>query len=285
MEFESDQGEIPLTRAVAGGTAKLWDIDRRRIWLLTVDGAPQSYVDLDDPEHLEFEYVRRIGHVLDAAAPPEVPLDVLHLGAGALTLPRYIAVKRVGSRQRVADPDAQLTAFIGEHLPMPGGTAIRVEATDGRTVLEATPRDDLDVLLVDVYSRSRVPAHLTTLSFAREADRALRNNGVYVANLSDAAPFHFLASQLATFSAVFPFLSIIVESGVMAGQRFGNIIMIASQQEQPLPELVRRCSADPIPADVEHGQALERLMGDASLVQDGEAVPSPAPPDGSFNFD
>lgn len=46
---------VPVLRAVDGGTARLLpDIDRERAWLLTVDGAPQSYVDLDDPTHLEF---------------------------------------------------------------------------------------------------------------------------------------------------------------------------------------------------------------------------------------
>lgn len=65
------------------GTAKLLpDVDRRRAWLLTVDGAPQSYVDLDAPLHLEFEYVRRLAFVLDEVAAPGQPLDVLHLGAG-----------------------------------------------------------------------------------------------------------------------------------------------------------------------------------------------------------
>src|SRR5262245_39942463 len=57
---------IPVARATDHGFAKLMpDVDRKRAWLLTVDGAPQSYVDLDEPTHLEFEYARRLGHVLD----------------------------------------------------------------------------------------------------------------------------------------------------------------------------------------------------------------------------
>ncbi|MGW3464173.1 spermidine synthase-like protein, partial [Streptomyces olivaceoviridis] len=57
---------IPVTRTTDHGTAKLMpDVDRERAWLLTVDGAPQSYVDLDEPEYLEFEYARRLGYVLD----------------------------------------------------------------------------------------------------------------------------------------------------------------------------------------------------------------------------
>jgi len=54
--------------------------------MLLIDGVPQSHVDLDDPAYLDFEYVRRLGHVIDAAAPAGQPLRVLHLGAGALTL-------------------------------------------------------------------------------------------------------------------------------------------------------------------------------------------------------
>jgi hypothetical protein len=40
---------------VASGVAELVaDADRPRAWTLLVDGIPQSHVDLDDPEYLEF---------------------------------------------------------------------------------------------------------------------------------------------------------------------------------------------------------------------------------------
>ena len=56
----------PGPTPVAGGTAELLaDADRDGSWMLLVDDTPQSHVDLEDPTHLEFEYVRRIGHVLD----------------------------------------------------------------------------------------------------------------------------------------------------------------------------------------------------------------------------
>ena len=44
------------------------DRDRRRAWTLLVDGAPQSHVDLDDPRHLEFGYMRQLGHLIDLMA-------------------------------------------------------------------------------------------------------------------------------------------------------------------------------------------------------------------------
>lgn len=283
---EEDPGHepIPVSRAVASGTAKLMpDIDRERAWLLTVDGAPQSYVDLDEPTYLEFEYARRVGHVLDTMASPGTPLDVLHLGGGALTLPRYVAATRPGSRQRVADPDAELNALVAEHLPLRPGTGIAVEAADGRALLERAESASADMVLSDVYGGSRVPPHLTTLPYAREAARVLRPGGLYVANLADAVPFRFLGSQLATFGEVFTYVSLIAEPSVLRGRRFGNIVLLASHGEQPLPELARLCAGDAFPGRVEHGQALDRLTRDAVPVDDGDAVPSPEPPDGAFS--
>lgn len=123
-----------MSRAVDHGTAKLMpDVDRERAWLLTVDGAPQSYVDLDEPTHLEFEYARRLGHVLDVAGEPGAPLDAVHLGGGAMTLPRYLAVTRPGSRQDVVEADAGLAALVAEVLPLPVGVvSLSIRWTRGR---------------------------------------------------------------------------------------------------------------------------------------------------------
>ena len=45
----------------SGAAELLRDADRASGWILLVDGTPQSYVDLDDPQYLDFEYVRRLG--------------------------------------------------------------------------------------------------------------------------------------------------------------------------------------------------------------------------------
>src|SRR5918912_1486840 len=135
----------PGPTPVLGGTAELLgDADREGSWVLLVDGTPQSHVDLDDPAHLEFEYVRRMGHVLDLAGEEGRPLDVVHLGGGALTLPRYVAVTRPGSRQRVVEIDERLTDLVRTHLPLPRGARIRVRADDARAGLAALHTDSAD---------------------------------------------------------------------------------------------------------------------------------------------
>ncbi|MEW2495399.1 fused MFS/spermidine synthase [Streptomyces nodosus] len=276
---------IPVSRTVDHGTAKLMpDVDRDRAWLLTVDGAPQSYVDLDAPTHLEFEYARRLGHVLDTAAEPGRPLDVLHLGGGALTLPRYAAATRPGSRQDVVEADRGLLDLVVDHLPLPADADVTLHPADARAWLEAAPPDSADVVIADVFGGSRVPAHLTTVVYARAAERVLRADGVYLANLADAAPFAFLRSQLATFATAFEELVLVAEPGVLRGRRFGNALLIASHRPFDIAALARRTAADVFPARVEHGPALRDFLGDARPVDDENAVPSPEPPDGAFTI-
>ncbi|MDX3853590.1 fused MFS/spermidine synthase [Streptomyces sp. AK02-01A] len=274
---------IPVIRAVDRGTAKLLpDVDRERAWLLTVDGAAQSYVDLDEPTHLEFEYVQRLAHVVDCAAAEGLPLSVLHLGGGAFTLPRYVAATRPGSAQQVVEADTGLLALVAERLPIPAGTGITVHGTDARRWLEAAPDRSADVLIADVFGGSRVPAHITSVEYARQAARVLRTGGVYAANLADGTPFDFLRSQLATFGAVFEELVLIAEPAMLRGRRFGNAVLVASHTAIDTGALARRAAADAFPARVEHGASLRRFTGNATVVRDAGAVPSPRPPDGAF---
>src|SRR4029078_8070657 len=96
---------------------------------------------------LEFEYVRRMGHVLDLAADPGAPIDAVHLGGGALTLPRYVPLPRRGSRQRVVEIDQPLTALVREHLPLPRGARIRVRNDDARTGLASLRNAAADIVV------------------------------------------------------------------------------------------------------------------------------------------
>ena len=274
----------PGPTAVTGGTAELLaDADRDGSWMLLVNGTPQSHVDLDDPTHLEFEYVRRIGHVLDLAAEPGAPLDVVHLGGGALTLPRYVAVTRPGSRQRVVEIDQPLPDLVREHLPLPRGARLRVRPDDARPGLTALHPTSADVVICDVFAGARTPAHLTSAEFVAETHRVLRPGGVYAANVADGPPLRFARAQVATLRSVFRHVCVLTEPGTLRGRRFGNLVAVASDAELPIGGFIRRCARDPMPSRVVHDEDLERFTGTARPVHDVDAVASPEPPEGVFS--
>jgi spermidine synthase len=274
----------PGPTAVAGGSAELLaDADRDGSWMLLVNDTPQSHVDLVDPTHLEFEYVRRIGHVLDLAAEPGAALDVVHLGGGALTLPRYVAVTRAGSRQRVVEFDQPLTDLVREHLPLPRGARIRVRADDARVGLAALHAASADVVVCDVFAGARTPGHLTSAEFAADVHRVLRPGGVYAANVADGPPLRFARGQVATLRSLFRRVCLLAEPGTLRGRRFGNLVAVASDDELPIDDYVRRCARDPMPARVVHGEDLVRFAGTALPVHDADAVASPEPPEGVFS--
>lgn len=274
----------PGPTAVDGGTAELLaDADRDGSWMLLVDGTPQSHVDLVEPAHLEFEYVRRMGHVLDLAGEEGAPLDVLHLGGGALTLPRYLAITRPGSPQRVVEIDQPLTDLVRAHLPLPRGARVRVRAADARDGLAATRRASMDAVVTDVFAGARTPAHLTTVEFVTDAHRVLRPGGVYLANVADGPALRFLRGQAATLRAVFGNVCLLAEPGTMRGRRFGNVVAVASDAPLPLADLTRRCARDPMPSRVVDGSDLDRFVGTTRPVHDAEAQASPEPPAGVFS--
>ncbi|GCB49114.1 spermidine synthase [Streptomyces sp. NL15-2K] len=272
-----------VVEAVDGGLAELIpDRDRARAWTLLVDGAPQSHVDLDDPAYLSFEYQRRLGHVIDLVAPPGRPVHAVHLGGGALTLARYVAATRPRSTQQVVERDAPLVQLVRRELPLAANTRIRVRSTDAREGLAKVPDGWADLVIADVFSGARTPAHLTSTEFLDEVRRALKPGGCYAANLADGPPLAHLRGQIATAAARFPELALLADPTVLRGKRFGNAILVACDHPLPLAELTRRAASDPHPGRVEHGKALTDFTGGAVPVTDAAAVASPAPPPSVF---
>jgi len=281
---------IPVDARTAFGEARLMpDTDFPRAYLLVVDGAPQSYVDLDDPGRLEFEYVRRLGHLADTAFPPGAPLSALHLGGGALTLPRYIAHTRPGSSQLAVEIDDALTALVREHLPWDKRWRLRVRAQDARLALASRPAASADLIVSDAFAGARTPRHLTSVEYVRLAAAALRPGGVYAANLADGRGgpgphLAFARAQAATLRAVFPHLVMIAEPSVLRGRRFGNLVLAAARVPLPAAALARRTAADPFPARVCADAEVEEWIAGAAPVTDATAADSPEPPPGAFEL-
>ncbi|WP_286795326.1 fused MFS/spermidine synthase [Microbacterium sp. UBA3394] len=247
---------------------------------LVVDGTPQSHVDLDDPTHLHFEYVARMAAVIDRLKLPGQPLTAVHLGAGAMTLPRYIHATRPGSRQQVVELEPELIALVRERLPLPRGASIRVRIGDARQALGRFPAGlvgQVDVLVADVYAGAQIPAHLTSVEFYTAAARLLGPDGVLLVNVADGAGLAFARRQVATVREVLANVIVLAEVQTLKGRRFGNLVVAASASPLPTAWLPRLMAAGPHPAKVAEGAEIEEFVRGAQPATDADAVPSPKP--------
>jgi spermidine synthase len=259
---------------VDAGTAELLqDADRESGWELAVEGVPQSYVDLADPTHLEFEYVRLVGDLLDLLAPDGDPLDTLHLGGGACTLARYVAATRPGSRQLVVEADAGVAELVRTQL---GTQGFRLRIGDARAELARLEAGSSDVVVGDVFGGAALPPHTSTVEHVQLVRRVLRPGGTYVLNVADGPPLAFSRRQVATLHEVFPHVVLLADPGVLRGRRFGNVVLAGSARPLPVDGLRRRAARAIGTARVVSEAAA--FAAGARPVTDANAGPAPLPP-------
>ena len=245
--------------------------------LLRLDGEDCSHVDLRDPTRIEFAYVRRIADLADLIAPPRAPLRALHLGGGGFTLPRYLAATRPGTRSEVAEIDPGLVELAREALGLGGDRALRVRVADARAVLARRPPGSADLVVLDAFHGTSVPAHLTTVECVAEAARALRPAGAFAANVIDQPPLAAARALTAAALAVFPHVAIAATRKTVRGRQGGNVAVLASPAPLPLRALAGRALAGPVPELVVAGAALVRWLGGAKPAHDPPpAAPGPA---------
>lgn len=180
----SDQSAWIVKDEVSGG------------WTLLIGGVEQSHVDLEDPTHIVHEYLRRMANVLDEAWPAGQPLRIAHLGAGALTLARYVQATRPGSAQVVIEIERELPTLVTTALPMPEGTVLEVVIGDAREELAAMEGRRFDAVVLDVFSGDKSPAHLATREFYLETLTHLEADGLLLVNVGDDAGQRFLTAQV-----------------------------------------------------------------------------------------
>ena len=88
-----------------------------------------------------------------------------------------------------------------EQLGLTETDGLRVEVADARVGLEQEPPEQRDLVVGDAFGGLSVPWQLTTVEAMGLVDRALTDDGVYVANLIDHPPLGFVRAELATLRA------------------------------------------------------------------------------------
>jgi spermidine synthase len=252
-----------IAEKVQFGAARLVPDPRRPGgWTLLLEEVQQSYVDVNDPTYLDFEYTRIIATIADSAAPSGQPLRVLHLGGGAFTLARYVAATRPSAQQVVVERDPRLVALVDRVLPLPADADIRVQIGDARQAVRGIADERFDLVIGDVYHAAQIPQSVCDSTFVAEVARILRPDGIYAVNVADVGPLSLSRSQAVTLRTSFTDLSMLVRPEVLRGRRFGNVVLAAAKRPGRLPmaRLEAAAARDRRPYKVISGMALETLV-------------------------
>ncbi|MBN1096166.1 fused MFS/spermidine synthase [Blastococcus sp. TML/C7B] len=239
--------------------------------VLLLDTLRHSYVDLADPTHLEFEYVRAIASVTDAAFPAGAAISALHVGGGGLTLPRYLAEVRPGTRSLVVEVDPGVVAIDREQLALETSDELQVRVADGRVGLADEPAGERDLVIGDAFGGLSVPWQLTTREALRLVDRALADDGVYAVNLIDNPPLGFVRAELATLREVFAHVVVLARVPILTGEDGGNVIAVASQRPLDTEAIAAAMIDNDLAWRLSSGADLDAFVGDAEVLTDDHA--------------
>jgi spermidine synthase len=238
--------------------------------LLVLDTLNHSYVDVDDPTHLEFRYAKVFADVIATLAPAG-PLDAVHVGGGGFTLPRYLGAVRPGSTNVVLEIDQGVVDLARDRLGLRTGPGLEVRVGDARLLLDALPRDHHDVVIGDAFGGTAVPWHLTTAEFVEAIRARLRPGGFYVLNLIDEPPVRFGRAEAATLRRVFAHAALVVPPTLAEGRTGGNFVLVGSDSEIDAGALRARIAARGGDEEVVVDDALAAFVDGAPVLTDDHA--------------
>jgi spermidine synthase len=200
---------------------------------LLLDDLHHSYVDLNDPTNLEYDYTRWIAKAINAMNAPKVPLEAVFIGGGGFTLPRWLNATRPGSHARVLEVDSELVDFDKEHLGLQTSPALRISIGDARIGMLDVATHSANVVVGDAFGNLSVPWHLATAEWTEEVKRVLKPNGLYALNVIDSGALELQRAEAATLLNAFADVRL-VTFGFEEHPYGGNAVLLAS--DRPIPE-------------------------------------------------
>jgi SAM-dependent methyltransferase len=257
-----------LPRVVAAEGDLVVERDERRPTgrLLLQGDMEASYVDLADPRHLEFDYMRRMRDVVELTGARRI----VHVGGAACALARALAAAPGGRglRQEVVEVDGVVLDLARRHLGLRRMPGVRVRRGDGRAVLAARPDASADALLVDAFVGARVPPHLVTAEALADVARVLAHDGVLAVNVVDVPPLADVRAIAAGLRGRFAVTAALGSGPVLRARRGGNVVLLAGRGGLPLERLRSLAAADPEPAILLGPAEVERLAAGAAPWRD-----------------
>lgn len=208
---------------------------------LHFDNSYQSAMDLREPLKMVFDYTTYLH--LGVVVRPK-PERVLFIGLGGGSAPKkflhdYPSIKTID----VVEIDPEVAKVAYRFFGLPVDPRLTVFVRDGRLLISekakeiaAGKTEPYDMVIIDAYSESTIPYHLTTVEFLDATRSILAPDGVVVSNIIGALSgpeSRLLYSMTRTFKNVFPH-AYLFPVGLWPGGNDNierNVILIATMNQ------------------------------------------------------
>jgi spermidine synthase len=168
-----------------------------------LDHLTHSYVEPDNPYHIEYHYERIYADVLKWKYRQFTAFKTLTIGGGGYTFPRYMDTYYPNSDNQVVEIDPQVTKVAFDQMGVPRDTRIKTANEDGRWFVMHC-KEKYDVVYIDAYNDLSIPYHLTTREFARQIRDIMNPGGILLTNIIDSfQEGSFMPSYIRTLREVF----------------------------------------------------------------------------------
>ena len=243
-------------------------------WVLKIGGTLHSSVNIDDPSDMYFYYAQKIVRIIEDVFPGEEKLSTLHLGAGALSLARYIESTRPGSPQVAVEIETDLLDFVDAVIPLSNKESIELLTGDARAVVEENLErftNKFDLIIAEIYLDRTTPAHVTSLEFYELLKSTLSSRGILIVNVVDGENYDFAANQYVTLKEVFNNVKAVFDEEDFNSKTFTNILMIGSDSSS-ISNIIDYSTLEPRPAIIVSGSMDKEWQQKGKTVTDLMAV-------------
>jgi spermidine synthase len=205
---------------------------------LHFDNSIQSGINLDNPLKMMYDYTSYL-HL--GVVPHPQPTRALFIGLGGGSTPvKFLHDYPSLTAIDVVEIDPEVVEVARRFFQVPSDPKLRIITQDGRLFVETVAAAikkkravPYDLVVIDAYTSTSIPFHLTTLEFLKSVRDVLTPDGVVVSNIigTYTGPGSLLLrSMTRTFYTVFPQLYLFPVGGWSGpGDNYKkNVILIAT---------------------------------------------------------
>jgi len=204
---------------------------RHKVKALHLDKLLHSYVSLEDPTLLAYDYEKVFADLISVVAQDDPGFRALLVGGGGYTVPRYLETVYPESRVEVVEIDPAVTRVAFDHLGLRRDTQIITYNEDARMAVPKLESGQYGLVIGDAFNDLSVPYHLTTREFNEQIAGLLTEKGIYAVNVVDKFQSgEFARAFVNTLKETFPYVYVIREDENWGDDRQKTHVVAASKQ-------------------------------------------------------